>query len=134
MKHTLMELFTIPEELAAFKHDKEEEPEKSKKLVNVPTLASIESLTFPLVQEVVVLADHRCKMSQDRVADIVSRLNGDMESMEIMMMEKKTTLTFICKHSKATKTIGKKLEVITVYKSTINKISNAKRFLRSSFA
>ncbi|MFS8017817.1 hypothetical protein Hanom_Chr15g01384871 [Helianthus anomalus] len=73
MKHTLMELFAVPEDLAAFK---EEEPEKSKKLVNVPTLASIESLTFPLVKEVVVLADHRCKMSQDRVADIVSRLNG----------------------------------------------------------
>ncbi|GKE83015.1 hypothetical protein Tco_1553015, partial [Tanacetum coccineum] len=49
---------------------------KSKKLAKVPTtLASIESLTFPLVHEVVLLADYRCTMCQDRVADIVSRLN-----------------------------------------------------------
>ncbi|KAM0058548.1 hypothetical protein Hdeb2414_s0005g00171401 [Helianthus debilis subsp. tardiflorus] len=53
------------------------EPEKSNKLVKVPaTLASIESLTFPLVQEVVILADYRCKMCKDKVADMVSKLKG----------------------------------------------------------
>ncbi|KAM0016781.1 hypothetical protein Hdeb2414_s0028g00700461 [Helianthus debilis subsp. tardiflorus] len=53
------------------------ETEKKNKLAIVPTtLATIESLTFPLVQEVVVSADIRCKNCQDRVAHIVSRLNG----------------------------------------------------------
>nr|GEZ13887.1 ubiquitin receptor RAD23d-like [Tanacetum cinerariifolium] len=69
---------TLAEDMAAFEHNEEEEPEpeKSKKLAKVPiTLASIESLTFPLVHEVVLLADYRCQMCQDRVADIVSRLN-----------------------------------------------------------
>ncbi|KAJ0637991.1 hypothetical protein HanOQP8_Chr17g0680271 [Helianthus annuus] len=53
------------------------ETEKKNKLAIAPTtLATIESLTFPLVQEVVVSADIRCKNCQDRVANIVSRLNG----------------------------------------------------------
>ncbi|KAL9997703.1 hypothetical protein Hdeb2414_s0028g00700451 [Helianthus debilis subsp. tardiflorus] len=53
------------------------ETEKKNKLAIVPTtLATIESLTFPLVQEVVVSADIRCENCQDRVANIVSRLNG----------------------------------------------------------
>ncbi|GJS74417.1 hypothetical protein Tco_0707258 [Tanacetum coccineum] len=74
----LNEKTTLAEDMAAFEHNEEEsEPEKSKKLAKVPTtLASIESLTFPLVHEVVLLADYRCTMCQDRVADIVSRLNG----------------------------------------------------------
>ncbi|PWA97354.1 hypothetical protein CTI12_AA025590 [Artemisia annua] len=72
--------------MAAFEHNEEEEPEpeKSKNLVKVATtLASVECLTFPLVQEVVLLADYQCKMCQDRVADIVSRLNvGPIKDIE----------------------------------------------------
>nr|GEY51620.1 putative heavy metal-associated domain, HMA [Tanacetum cinerariifolium] len=49
-----------------------------KKMNIVPTtLATFESLTFPLVQEVVLLADFQCERCQDRVADILSRLNVD---------------------------------------------------------
>ncbi|GJW21145.1 hypothetical protein Tco_0031767, partial [Tanacetum coccineum] len=49
------------------------------KMAIIPTtLATFESLTFPLVQEVVLLADFRCKRCQDRVADILSRLNGKL--------------------------------------------------------
>lgn len=46
-------------------------------LVPRTTLASIESLTFPLVQEVVILADFKCEGCQKRVADIISRMNGE---------------------------------------------------------
>lgn len=64
---------------------------------NVPysriTLASVESLTLPLVQEVVLLADFRCKGCQERVADIMSRMNGVPESVVISVMDNKVTLT-----------------------------------------
>ncbi|KAL4584276.1 hypothetical protein LXL04_008872 [Taraxacum kok-saghyz] len=59
-------------------HQQNDEEEKSKKLVKLPTtLASIESLTFPQVHEVVVMADYRCNMCKDRVAHIVSKFNGN---------------------------------------------------------
>ncbi|WOH07716.1 hypothetical protein DCAR_0727149 [Daucus carota subsp. sativus] len=57
------------------------------------TLASVESLTLPLVQEVVLLADFHCKGCQERVADIMSRMNGVKESVVISVMDKKVTLT-----------------------------------------
>ncbi|KAK1389967.1 Heavy metal-associated domain containing protein [Heracleum sosnowskyi] len=64
---------------------------------NVPysriTLASVESLTLPLIQEVVLLADFRCKGCQERVADIMSRMNGVTESVVISVMDNKVTLT-----------------------------------------
>ncbi|KAJ0433541.1 hypothetical protein HanRHA438_Chr17g0813461 [Helianthus annuus] len=105
------------------------EPEKSNKLVKVPaTLASIESLTFPLVQEVVILADYRCKMCKDKVADMVSKLKGDMESMEIMITEKKVILTFAGRYSKAMKTHEKKLEVFAIYKNIVNKVCSVLRY------
>ncbi|KAL9998802.1 hypothetical protein Hdeb2414_s0521g00909961 [Helianthus debilis subsp. tardiflorus] len=65
--------------MAAIDHNEEDEEIEfqNNNLAIVPTtLATIESLTFPLVQEVVLLADFRCKSCQDRVADIVSKLNG----------------------------------------------------------
>ncbi|KAG8366597.1 hypothetical protein BUALT_Bualt17G0096400 [Buddleja alternifolia] len=40
------------------------------------TLAAIESLAIPLVQEVVFLADFRCAKCQQRVAQIMSKMNG----------------------------------------------------------
>ncbi|KVH96296.1 uncharacterized protein LOC112528400 isoform X3 [Cynara cardunculus var. scolymus] len=114
------------------KKNEEEEEEKSNKLIEVSTtLASVESLTFPLVQEVVLLADFGCKKCEDRVAGIVSRLNGEMESMEIMVMEKKVIFTFTSKYSREIKTCGKKLEVATIYKHMAKKIFNVKRFLRA---
>ncbi|KAK9074488.1 hypothetical protein SSX86_007086 [Deinandra increscens subsp. villosa] len=82
--------------------NEEKELEKQKKMLT--TLATIESLTFPLVQEVVLLADFRCKACQDRVAHIISRLNDETESMEISFKEKKITLTLTRRHPKVSKT------------------------------
>ncbi|KAL7091034.1 hypothetical protein ACP275_12G080100 [Erythranthe tilingii] len=39
------------------------------------TLAAVESLAVPLVQEVVFLADFRCPNCQRRVAEIMSKMN-----------------------------------------------------------
>ncbi|GFQ06963.1 hypothetical protein PHJA_002840400 [Phtheirospermum japonicum] len=40
------------------------------------TLAAVESLAVPLVQEVVFLADFGCARCQERVAEILSKMNG----------------------------------------------------------
>ncbi|XP_062157739.1 uncharacterized protein LOC133865361 isoform X2 [Alnus glutinosa] len=45
-------------------------------LLSETSLASLESLTMPLVQEVVLSADIRCAECQKRVADIMARMNG----------------------------------------------------------
>ncbi|KAI3811917.1 hypothetical protein L1987_16613 [Smallanthus sonchifolius] len=117
-------MLEFAEDMSAFGHNKEEEeePKKSKNVVKSPaTLASIESLTFPLVQEVVILADYRCKICQDRVADIISKLDGDME---MMIMEKKVILSFAGRYSKPIKS--------TIYKNIVNKISNVLCYANAS--
>ncbi|XP_060669310.1 uncharacterized protein LOC107429430 isoform X4 [Ziziphus jujuba] len=49
---------------------------KSKSLLPPGTsLASVESLSVPLVQEIVLSADIRCSQCQKRVADIMSRMS-----------------------------------------------------------
>ncbi|KAI7756662.1 hypothetical protein M8C21_012220 [Ambrosia artemisiifolia] len=112
--------------------NEEVEIQKKNKLAIVPTtLATIESLTFPIVQEVVVSADIRCKNCQDRVADIVSRLNGEAESIEISLMEKKVTLTLTRRHPKVAKMPENELRHATSYKSRPNKSSLVKRIFRS---
>ncbi|KAG9155286.1 hypothetical protein Leryth_021321 [Lithospermum erythrorhizon] len=40
------------------------------------TLASMESLSMPEVHEVVFLADFRCSKCQERVAEVMSKMNG----------------------------------------------------------
>ncbi|KAL7132513.1 hypothetical protein ABFS83_12G079100 [Erythranthe nasuta] len=57
------------------------------------TLAAVESLAVPLVQEVVFLADFRCPICQHRVAEIMSKMNGETESVVISVVEKTVTLT-----------------------------------------
>ncbi|XP_028768209.1 uncharacterized protein LOC114739248 isoform X2 [Neltuma alba] len=57
------------------------------------TLASMESLSLPIVQEVVVFADMQCKNCQKRVSDIITKMN-ETESLEVNVLEKKVTLTF----------------------------------------
>ncbi|GAY47003.1 hypothetical protein CUMW_101270 [Citrus unshiu] len=52
------------------------------------SLASIESLSMPLVQEVVLSADIRCSECQKRVADMMSKLN-ETESVLVNVSEKK---------------------------------------------
>ncbi|PSR91179.1 NADH-ubiquinone oxidoreductase [Actinidia chinensis var. chinensis] len=67
---------------------------RSKRLLLPRTsLASVESLTMPLIHEVVLLADFQCEECQKRVADIVSRMNGETESVVVSVLEKKVTLT-----------------------------------------
>ncbi|KAH1094793.1 hypothetical protein AAZX31_14G148100 [Glycine max] len=40
------------------------------------TLASMESLSLPVVQEIVLSADMQCEKCQKRVADIITKMNG----------------------------------------------------------
>ncbi|KAL1553553.1 hypothetical protein AAHA92_14213 [Salvia divinorum] len=57
------------------------------------TLAAVESLALPLVQEVVFLADFRCPKCQRRVAEIMAKMNGETQSVVISVSEKTVTLT-----------------------------------------
>nr|XP_043626765.1 heavy metal-associated isoprenylated plant protein 45-like isoform X2 [Erigeron canadensis] len=114
-------------------NEEEKEVEFDKMAIIVPTtLATIESLTFPLVQEVVLLADFRCKRCQDRVADIVSRLDGEAESMEISLKEKKVTITLSRRHPKVLKMLENELQSVTMYKSPANKCSIVRKMFHSS--
>ncbi|MCE5166253.1 hypothetical protein HAX54_016445 [Datura stramonium] len=80
-------------------HPKKNREDESMRMRNPRvTLASIESLSVPLVQEVVFLADYRCTKCQQRVAQVMSKMNGETKSILISVLEKKVTLT--CKYSK----------------------------------
>ncbi|KAL8268888.1 hypothetical protein R6Q59_002686 [Mikania micrantha] len=116
------------------KNDEDEELEFEKdNLAIVPTtLATIESLTIPLVQEVVLLADFRCKSCQDRVAHIVSKLNGEADSMEINLMEKKVTITLSRRHTNRAKMSEYELQPFTIYRNQKNKFSLMKRIFCST--
>ncbi|CAK9176241.1 unnamed protein product [Ilex paraguariensis] len=83
------------------------------------TLASIESLTIPLVQEVVLLADFRCSGCQKRVAEIMSKMNGESDSVEVSVLEKKVTLT--CKYPKALEVPSQ--QVAAIYRNPLNKFT-----------
>ncbi|XP_043716897.1 uncharacterized protein LOC122664925 isoform X2 [Telopea speciosissima] len=69
---------------------------KSKKLLlSRSSLASIESLSVPLIQEVVLSADLGCKNCQKRVAHAISLMDLTTDSMVVDILEKKVTLTCI---------------------------------------
>ncbi|XAR55831.1 hypothetical protein NMG60_11036043 [Bertholletia excelsa] len=100
--------------------------EEEQKIVHLPgtSLASVESLTMPLVQEVVVLADIKCANCQKRVADIISRMNGETQSVVVSVLEKKVTLTSnVPSNSK---------QVAEVYRNPLNKVATIKRLFLSS--
>ncbi|XP_042032122.1 uncharacterized protein LOC121778791 [Salvia splendens] len=59
------------------------------------TLAAVESLALPRVQEVVFLADFRCPKCQRRVAEIMAKMNGETQSVVVSVLEKKVTLTYL---------------------------------------
>ncbi|XP_014634739.1 uncharacterized protein LOC114423922 isoform X2 [Glycine soja] len=46
------------------------------------SLASMESLSMPQVQEVVLSADMQCERYQKRVTDIIAKMNGAFDSQE----------------------------------------------------
>ncbi|KAJ8531098.1 hypothetical protein K7X08_025829 [Anisodus acutangulus] len=77
---------------------KNREDESTRMAIPRVTLASIESLSIPLVHEVVFLADYRCTKCQQRVVEVMSKMNGEMKSILISVLEKKVTLT--CEYSK----------------------------------
>ncbi|KAK1374577.1 Polycystic kidney disease [Heracleum sosnowskyi] len=91
------------------------------------TLASVESLTLPLVQEIVLLADFRCKGCQEKVATMMSRMNGQTVSIEVSILEKKVTLTCIYPTI-----IKNPTQVARIHKTCVNKSSLIKRLFRSS--
>ncbi|XP_047957730.1 uncharacterized protein LOC125203434 [Salvia hispanica] len=62
------------------------------------TVASVESLAIPLVEEVVFMADFRCSRCRQRVAEIINKMNGETQSLVISVVEKTVTLTL--SHSK----------------------------------
>ncbi|GLU04761.1 hypothetical protein SLE2022_218930 [Rubroshorea leprosula] len=91
------------------------------------SLASVESLSMPLVQEIVVSADIRCARCQKRVADIISRMK-ETESVLVNVLEKKVTLT--CQYPGAVKLPSKQAPAI--YRKPFNKIAMIKKFFRAS--
>ncbi|KAJ6903003.1 hypothetical protein NC651_020482 [Populus alba x Populus x berolinensis] len=89
------------------------------------SLASVESLTLPLVQEIVLSADIRCAECLKRLADIMSRTN-ETESVLINVLEKKVTLT--CRYPGMKVSTG---QVAAVYRNPLGKMATIKRIFRS---
>ncbi|KAK7357807.1 hypothetical protein VNO80_17103 [Phaseolus coccineus] len=89
------------------------------------TLASMESLSLPVVQEVVLSADMQCEKCQKRVADIIAKMNAETESVVVNVLEKKVVLTF------RLTTIGKVIsQQITPLPTTVPKVAIIKRIFR----
>ncbi|XP_021814358.1 uncharacterized protein LOC110757118 isoform X1 [Prunus avium] len=92
------------------------------------SLASAESLSMPLFQEVVLSADIGCTECQERLADMMSKL-GEIESVVVNALEKKVTL--ICRYPRVAKVPAGRL-VAAVYRNPLNKFALIKRIFRSS--
>ncbi|CAK9316852.1 unnamed protein product [Citrullus colocynthis] len=65
---------------------------KQKIFPRASSLASMESLSLPLVQEIVLTADIRCAECQKKLANILSKMN-DTESVVVNLLDKKVILT-----------------------------------------
>ncbi|KAE9605683.1 hypothetical protein Lal_00025024 [Lupinus albus] len=61
--------------------------------LSATSLASMESLSLPMVQEVVLSADMQCEKCLKRINDIIAKMN-ETESVVFNVLEKKVTLTF----------------------------------------
>ncbi|CAN6843787.1 unnamed protein product [Brassica oleracea] len=58
------------------------------------SLASVASLSMPLIQEIVLSADIKCSDCQEKIADIMSRMiEAETYSILVSVLEKKVTLT-----------------------------------------
>ncbi|XP_004497105.1 uncharacterized protein [Cicer arietinum] len=92
------------------------------------SLASLESLSLPLVQEVVLSADMQCEECQKRVSDIITKMN-ETESIVVNVLEKKVILTFRISST----TIGKEKVIMSKKVTPINnsKAPIIKRIFRS---
>ncbi|TYG41754.1 hypothetical protein ES288_D12G200700v1 [Gossypium darwinii] len=91
------------------------------------SLASVESLSMPLVHEVVYSADIRCAECQMRIADIISRMN-DTDSVLVNVLENKVTLT--SRYPGSTK-LGPR-QVPVIYRNPISTMAMIKKLFRLS--
>ncbi|OMO90258.1 hypothetical protein CCACVL1_07437 [Corchorus capsularis] len=104
------------------------ELDKPKRLLLPGTcLASVESLSMPLLHEVVLSADIRCEECQRRIADIMSRMN-DTDSVLVNVLEKKVTLT--CRYPGIVNLPSRQVPVI--YRTPLSTVAMIKRIFRSS--
>ncbi|KAK6921759.1 hypothetical protein RJ641_012266 [Dillenia turbinata] len=103
---------------------------KKSKVIGLPrtSLASIESLTLPLVQEVVLAADFRCAECQKRVADMMSKMGGT-ESIVVNVLEKTVTLT--CKYPSTIVQIPTK-QVAPIHRNPPSKVAMIRRLFRAT--
>ncbi|XP_021299628.1 uncharacterized protein LOC110428204 isoform X2 [Herrania umbratica] len=90
-------------------------------------LASVGSLSMPLVHEVVLSADIRCAECQRRIADIMSRMN-DTDSVLVNVLEKKVTLT--CRYPGIVNLASR--QVPAIYRNPVSTMAMIKRIFRSS--
>ncbi|XP_047150967.1 uncharacterized protein LOC124822914 isoform X1 [Vigna umbellata] len=91
------------------------------------SLASMESLSMPQVQEVVLSADMQCEKCQRRVTDIIAKMN-ETESVVFNVLEKKVTLTFKSASMEKVST----RQITQINKNSLPKIAIIKRIFRSS--
>ncbi|GAB2280089.1 hypothetical protein Dimus_014726 [Dionaea muscipula] len=65
-----------------------------KQILSQTSLASLESLTMPLVQKIVISGDIRCNDCRNRIASAISRMDeAAMESVVVNVLEKNVTVT-----------------------------------------
>ncbi|KAJ7954083.1 Heavy metal-associated domain containing protein [Quillaja saponaria] len=92
------------------------------------SLASIESLTIPLVQEVVLSADMQCEECQKRVSDMMLKMNAQPESMVVNVLEKEVILSYRLQ-SRRKVTTG---QIADIYRNHFPKVALIKRLFCSS--
>ncbi|TQD76607.1 hypothetical protein C1H46_037855 [Malus baccata] len=98
---------------------------KSRSLSPGTSLASAESLSMPLLQEVVLSADISCSDCQKRLSEMMSKM-GEIESVVVNASEKRVTL--VCRYPGAAKVPSTRL-VAAVNKNPLKKISLIRRML-----
>ncbi|KAF8108246.1 hypothetical protein N665_0112s0003 [Sinapis alba] len=67
-------------------------PRSKLSITSESSLASVASLSMPLIQEIVLSADIKCSDCQEKIADIMSRMI-ETYSILVSVLEKKVTLT-----------------------------------------
>ncbi|KAL0700863.1 hypothetical protein Bca4012_056985 [Brassica carinata] len=70
-------------------HELGASPRSKLSITSESSLASVASLSMPLIQEIVLSADIRCSDCQEKIADIMSKTY----SILVSVLEKKVTLT-----------------------------------------
>ncbi|KAJ4909738.1 Uncharacterized protein Rs2_04359 [Raphanus sativus] len=68
-------------------------PRSKLSITSESSLASVASLSMPLIQEIVLSADIQCTNCQEKIADIMSRMIAKTYSILVSVLEKKVTLT-----------------------------------------